>query len=83
MSQQQKPTVVFSRVLQELKGQQRGQASSQRQDLGTHQVSTTTIQAAPAQVCGADTCLCDPSLNGLHGNTLPNVCACACSTLGY
>ncbi|KAL0052577.1 hypothetical protein WJX82_004191 [Trebouxia sp. C0006] len=37
MTQQQKPTIVFSRVLQELRGQQRGQTSSQGQGLGTQQ----------------------------------------------
>jgi len=45
MPQQQKPTAVFSRVLQELRGQQQGQTSSQGQGRGTHQVSTTATQA--------------------------------------
>ena len=45
MPHQQKPTAVFSRVLQELRGQQRGQTSSQGQALGIHQVSTTATQA--------------------------------------
>lgn len=68
-AQQPKPTAVFSRVLQELRGQQRGQASSQGQPLGTHQVSRTSVQAA--QDCGADVCLYDPETDGLLGDEAP------------
>ncbi len=71
MPQQQKPTAVFSRVLQELRGQQRGQASGQGQSLDTHQVSTTATRAAPAQDGGTNVCLCDPDFNGLLGDEAP------------
>ncbi|KAL0020441.1 hypothetical protein WJX77_003488 [Trebouxia sp. C0004] len=50
MPQQQKPTAVFSRVLQELRGQQQGQTSSQGQALGIHQGSSmfaSSIQRGP------------------------------------
>ena len=68
-AQQPKPTAVFSRVLQELRGQQRGQASSQGQALDTHQVSRTSIQAA--QDCGTDVCWCDLETNGWLGDEAP------------
>ena len=79
MTQQQKPTIVFSRVLQELRGQQRGQTSSQGQGLGTKQVSTTSTQVAPAQDYGADTCLSDSESNRLLGD---GALQCMCSAVG-
>jgi hypothetical protein len=78
MPQQQKPTAVFSRVLQELRGQQRGQASGRGQGLGTHQVSTTATQADAAQDCGADTCVTPVSM----ACVVMKLPKCVCSALG-
>ncbi|KAA6425234.1 MAG: hypothetical protein FRX49_04729 [Trebouxia sp. A1-2] len=50
MPQQQKPTAVFSRVLQELRGQQQGQAIGRAQSIGTRQGGTmfaTSIRRGP------------------------------------
>ena len=68
MPQQQKPTAVFSRVLQELRGQQQGQAIGRAQSIGTRQVSRAATQADAAQDYGADTCLCDLSMGCLVMN---------------